>query len=89
MIEKCTWCDEPATGYTDPPACEQHADLLFMIDWQREQGQPVTVDSTTDLVAQCQANNGSLYIDRFDVADLLPPMLADLPREIRFIGGIA
>jgi hypothetical protein len=88
-MEKCLYCNQPATGYTLPPACEEHADLLLFIDYLTKRDEPVTVETVTALVAECQANNGSVYIDRFDVEIMLPGVLANMPGEIRFLGGAA
>lgn len=68
---KCQFCELDALGQTEPALCEKHLDLAVLSEYLSERGQPVTVETVTELLAVCRANKGMVAIEPAEVAGLL------------------
>jgi hypothetical protein len=73
----CTFCDEPASDYTDPPTCAVHEDLVLLVERLETEGQPLTLERVTARLKLSLANckPGAWTITVADLPQLLPAFL--------------
>jgi hypothetical protein len=73
---KCIFCDNKATGNTQPPACGAHEDLMILTEWMASRGEALTPESVAAHVAKARASSPAGWtITPDEVAQMLPAVL--------------
>lgn len=73
---ECEHCDIPAIANTYPPLCPLHLDLVVLIEYLENKGQPLTPEVVGTTLRLAKANGGAWTLTEEKVIELLPAFLA-------------